>query len=376
MKRKFNLFNFLLSLLMVMFVGVVAATTFGANPYIVAASLLTASCIFGLKRHPSKGYAYMAITTEFWQNHIEEEIFADNSFLRFSKSADDAVLNNRAVHIPQSGGSGNVVKNRTALPANIRKRTDTDVIYLLDEFTTDPVLIPNADTKELSYDKMNSVLGEDMDNLKEVIAESTLDKWVSSGVYGSYVATGLPSAHIFQVSGTNGVLNAEAASATGNRKIATLKDLQRLQAYFRTINRWKEGKMYIMLPPTMLTELFPADSVITATYMQNVTENERRLGIMFKAQGFNIMSRSSVLRTQSDGTLRVQGEAGAAGDHAAALAWYSESVEFAMGGVEAFENLGDPTMYGDVYSFLARTGGRAVREDYKGIAVLRQTETA
>lgn len=372
MKTKFNFKNYLLNFVVVLFVAALFAPI---TPTVVAASAGVAFATgTALSFIDSKEMAFMAIQVEIWQNHIEEEIFKDNTFLRFSHNADDYVINSKAVHIPQSGGSGNVVKNRTTLPATVRKRTDTDVIYLLDEFTTDPVLIPHADTKELSYDKRASVLGEDRDKLVESIAEETIYNWLKSPVYGTYGATTLPAANVLPTTGA--AVPATAPSATGTRKAATRTDLQTMQTFFRQNKRWFEGKMYCLLPPTMLAELFPADDIVTATYMQNVTENERRNGVIMKAHGWNIMSRSTVARLQTDGTIIAPGGAGAATDNEAALFWYSDAVEFAFGGVEAFENLKDPQFYGDIYSFLARAGSRARRVGYEGIALLEQAPTS
>lgn len=370
---KFSLKGFLFNMVVLLFV----ATLFVPLTPLVAVGSAGLAMVTGtvLSIVPEmQNFLGMAIQVEIWQKHIEEEIFKDNAFLRYSFNADANVINARAVHIPQSGGSGNVVKNRTTLPATIRKRTDTDVVYLLDEFTTDPVLIPNADTHELSYDKRNSVLGEDRDKLVQTIAEETIYSWLKSPIYNSYGATSLPAGNVIETSGA--VIVATAPSATGNRKAATLADLQKMQKFFRKQNKWHEGKMYSMLTADMLLEIFPADSVITATYMAAVTESERREGVILKAQGFNIMSRSSVARVQTDGTIIPYDAVGATTDDEASLFWYKDAVEFAFGGVEAFENLKDPTMYGDVYSFLARTGARARRVGYEGIALLKQAKSA
>jgi hypothetical protein len=318
--------------------------------------------------------ALRSIQVEIWQNHIEEEIFKSNTFLRLSHSADDYVLNSKVVHIPQSGGSGNVVKNRSTVPATVRKRTDTDIVYALDEYTTDPVLIPHADTKELSYDKRDSVLREDMDKINQVIAENTLFNWVESPAVGAYAASALPAGKKIDTTGAD--VAATAPSATGTRKAATRNDLQTMQRVFMEENRWFEGKMNALIPPAMLVQMFPANDVVTATYMNNVTEEERRKGILFKAHGWNIYSRSSVLIVKADESIGAPGEAAAATDDQAALFWYQDAVEFAFGGVEAFEKMGDPQFYGDVYSFLARTGSRARRAGYEGVAVLKEGETA
>jgi len=359
------------SVLMALFIGSASQMALGLNGLAVAGSLLAAGAV--LPYVDASGVVLRAITVEIWQNHIEEEIFKDNSFMRKSVNADEYVLGGKVVHIPQSGGSGNVVKNRTSLPATVRVREDNDIVYVLDAFTTDPVRIPNVETKELTYDKRNSVLGEDRDKLVQTIAEATLFNWVSSPVYNDYGATTLPAGAKFL---TTGASTPATGPMTGNRLAATLVDLQRLQGYFRSINRWIEGKMHILLPPQMLLEMFPADSVITATYMGQVTEAERRMGVIAKAQGWNIYSRSTVLTSQANGTLRAPGEAGAVTDGLCALAWYEESVELALGGVDAFEQLRAPTFYGDIYSFEVRLGGRARRTGYEGIAVLRQATPA
>lgn len=367
--KSFKPLNFLYNFLIAF---VVLGMLFGATPAIAVVSFGTAF-VSGtvLSFVPKIGLA-MAIQVEIWQDHIEQEIFKDNSFLRKSVNADQYVLNGKVVHIPQSGGSGNVVKNRTSLPANVRKRTDTDVIYLLDEFTTDPVLIPNADNHELSYGKRNSVLGEDRDKLNQVIAEEGIYNWLHSPAYGTYSASVIPTANILSTSGSDVI--ASAPSATGNRKATTLTDLQKMYSYFRSRNMWYEGKMNALFTAEMLIQMFPADSSITATYMQNVSEAERRQGIMYKAQGWNIMCRSSVAVVASDGSIKAPSALGAATDDEAALFWYEGAVEFGFGGVEAFEKERDPQFYGDVYSFLARAGGRARRADYKGIALLKQAK--
>ncbi|RYF26604.1 MAG: hypothetical protein EOO42_01110 [Flavobacteriales bacterium] len=312
----------------------------------------------------------MAIQVEIWQKDVQEEIFKENTFLRKSFNADQYVVQGKIVHIPQSGGSGNVVKNRTSLPANVRKRNDTDVVYALDAYTTDPVLIPNAEQYELSYDKRNSVIGEDKAKLNETIAEEVLYDWTNSPLN----TTSLPAGSVFKTSGD--AIAATAAGATGNRKKATLTDLQRMKTFFKTKKQWFEGQMNALLTPQMEADLFPANDVVTATYLASVSQAEREAGVIAKVQGWNIMTRSTVLVTASTFALKAPGAAGAAGDNEASLFWYNNAVEVALGEVTAFEKIKDPQFYGDVYSFEVRMGARARRANYDGIAVLTQDVAA
>ena len=48
----------------------------------------------------------------------------------------------------------------------------------------------------------------------------------------------------------------------------------------------------------------------------------------------------------------------------------------ALGETKMFENTGDPTYYGDIYSFLNRMGGRKSRGDAKGVLGLIQEYSA
>ena len=354
---------------------VVAAVFFGATPMVACASVAAGAVTGTAMTFVPKGLAFMAIQKEIWLNHIEEEIFKDNSFLEDAYKANDYVIGGRAVHIPQSGGSGNVVKNRSSLPATVRKRTDTDVIYLLDEYTSDPVLIPNIDTMELSYDKRSSVLGEDQDKLKQTVAEETIYNWLNSPVYNGYGATSLPASQVLQTTGADDGL-ATAPGATGARKKADILDLQTMRVKFTRENRWFENQMHGLLDPQMEAELFPANSIVTQTAMQSVTEEERRKGVVYKAQGWKLKTRSSVARLNAGGTILNPEAVGSATDDAASLFWYKNAVEFAMGDIVFFDDLGNPVYYGDVYSFLVRAGGRARRADYKGIALLKQAKTA
>jgi hypothetical protein len=345
-----------------------AFTFFGVAPLFAAPAALAGGVITGtlLSYVPMSGaLTYMAVQKEIWQNDIEEQIFRDNAFVRFSFKADEFV-NGRAVHIPQSGGSGGVVKNRAQLPANVRKRTDTDVIYLIDEYTVDPVLIPNADTVELSYDKRNSVLEEDKNKLSQTIAEEMLYNWLHDQTTGNP----LPATSIIKTTGA--AIAATAPGATGFRKAATITDLQRASTFLRNQNRWIDGKMVSLQPANLHAQIFPADSLTTATYMASATEEERRNGLIMKAQGFGIMSRSLVVIVSAAGVIKAPGAASEAGDCEAILCWYTLAVETAYGTVKMFDQIGAPEYYGDLYSFLCRMGGRARRANFAGIVLLVQ----
>ena len=87
----------------------------------------------------------MAIQKEIWTNYIMGNLFKNNEFLNYAYNADQYVLAGKVVHIPQAGAKPGTQRNRTQLPASVTQRTDVDITYAIDEFTSDPILIPNAD---------------------------------------------------------------------------------------------------------------------------------------------------------------------------------------------------------------------------------------
>src|SRR6185436_7349335 len=119
----------------------------------------------------------MAIQKEIWTKYIAENLFKDNEFLNYGFNADQYVLEGKVVHIANAGATATIVKNRTSLPATVIQRTDVDITYSIDEFTTDPILIPNADTVELSYSKLDNVLSEYAAALRQLTGDWMLYNW-------------------------------------------------------------------------------------------------------------------------------------------------------------------------------------------------------
>lgn len=125
----------------------------------------------------------MAITKEIWMNAIVEGLFADNTFLAKAFNADEFVIQGKTVHIPNAGAPSNVVKNRNTFPAIVKSRTDIDLIFDLDNYSTDPIKINLAETVELSYNKRESVIRTDRAKLQDVISEGILANWFPASTY-------------------------------------------------------------------------------------------------------------------------------------------------------------------------------------------------
>ena len=300
----------------------------------------------------------MAIQREIWIDSIVEGLFADNSFLSKAFNADEFVNMGKTVHIPNAGAPSKTKKNRTSFPAKVNTRPDVDLSFNLDEFTTDPIRIPHADTVELSYNKRESVLRQDKATLHEAVAKSLLYGWLPEKEYC--------------VQTTGASVKAHTDKATGNRKALCRADIQKLMVKFNADNVPQEGR-YLLLDAYMYDQLL---SDLTSVQNQAFFASaDAQRGILGKLYSFNIMMRSEVGVYTKELAKKEEDAEGAATDLAAGLAWHENSVCRALGEVNAFENEKDPTYYGDIYSFLVRAGGRPMRQDVKGLIALVQGES-
>lgn len=369
--------KFLFSLLMTLFF--VGATYSLAGP--VPAGILFTGIVAGsTNANLSKIIQQNAITPEVWVNYIVENLFKNNEFLMHSVDESQYVIGNTVVHIPQAGTPSGVKKNRAQVPATITRRKDIDITYVLDEFTTDPRYIPNADKVELSYDKMDSCMGEDMAYLQQIVCEAMLYNWKPK--------------YYIKCSGTksaNYLLH-----GTGVRTYLTVADFAKAKSIF---NKWNIPKSdrYVILNTEMFDQLCAevraasvANSNLSAVY-------DPVSGDLRKLESFDIIVRSTVLLA-SNSTLSavtgtqyyewtssdllyssedyediVNGDTSPANEACTVgLFWHKSAVARAMGSTETFQDTGNPTYYGDIYSFLQRLGGRARRNDGKGVLGLIQ----
>jgi hypothetical protein len=184
----------------------------------------------------------MAIQKEIWQDHIAGNLFKNNEFLLASTDAGQYVLQGKVVHIPQAGALATVAKNRTTLPATAIQRTDADATYALDEYSTDPILIPGAEAMELSYSKRESVLGEYESSLRQTVADNMLISWSPSATTGT----------ILRTTGSSTATHLEGT--TGNRKALKVKDLKKAQHLLNRQNVPMESR-YALISADMYQQL-------------------------------------------------------------------------------------------------------------------------
>ncbi len=295
----------------------------------------------------------MALNKQIWLSTIQENFYPNDSFAAHSVD-DSAYVNYRTVHVPNAGAPSGVVINRTQKPASVDQRTDNELTYDIDELTTNPIHIPNVDVVELSYDKRQSVLMNDRQQLQKAAMENLLYKWAETGT-------------TIKTSGEDTAAHTSTA-ATGTRKKITKGDVLKIATRFNVDDVPLEGR-YLLLDASMYNDLLTdlTDKELSA-YLASANAQG---GVLGRLYGFDIMMRSRVLRLNEGKVVKWDAE-GEAAETAAALAWQQGCVSRALGEVKMFDSTDNPLYYGDIYSFLLRTGGALRRYDKKGVALLSE----
>lgn len=294
----------------------------------------------------------MALQKQIWLDSIIELLFADNTFA--ARSMDhSAFVTNKTVHVPNAGSAPSITKNRSVFPGTASQRTDYDLSYDINEYTTDPVHIKDADRIELSYNKRESVLKQ----MKSALADKVHIDLAASWVPTSYAKVGT----------SGSAAAAHLPSSTGNRQAMTKADVLAVKNKFDLDDVPQTGRC-MLLDAVMYNQLVSSLSESEASAFNASVDAQK--GIVGRLYGFDFYMRSMVFRVSADGA--TLNPTAAATTSAAGLAWQEECVSRAMGESELFDNEGDALYYGDVMSALVRAGGSYSRYDKKGVCVIYQ----
>lgn len=264
----------------------------------------------------------MALQKEIWLADIIEPLYAQNTFA--AQSVDhSAFVNGAVVHVPNAGNPPEIVKNRSTFPATAKRREDTDLTYTLNDYSTDPVHIPNADAVELSYDKRQSVLGQIQLALADKVHEDLLKSWID----GAGISKPLPA-------GTS-------------HKTAIME----IAGQFNKQDIPQEGRFAVV------------DAIFYANLLRELTDFEgqsflasanAQTGALGRLYGLTLYQRSTLKDGSNDDI----------------FAWHKGSVSRALGQTEIFVDDQNPLYYGDIFSALVRAGGAVIRSDKAGTAFI------
>lgn len=299
----------------------------------------------------------MAVQNEVWVKYVINRLFKDNMFLKYCFNEDGNVLGGNVVHIPNPGARPVIVKNRSSFPATTVRRTDTEVFYALDRYTSDPHHIENADLQEITYDKIASVFGDHAGELAATIGDDMIIKWL----------TGIAAPNILLSTGGN--VAAKITGQTTTRKIVLPADVKRVQLRLNLDNVPRNDR-YGLLESNAMDEFTDALTINAAREFSDYYD--AKTGVVGKLYGIEFMERSNVAMASSANVINALGAAVAATDNVVNLFWQKDSLSKAIGERKFFEDKDNPVFYGSVYSMLLRAGGRRRRADNLGVVALVQ----
>jgi hypothetical protein len=308
----------------------------------------------------------MALIKEIWVSDVQEALNRNADFLPYSVDH-SAYIAFGTVHVPQSGSNPTVVKNPATFPLAISERTDTDRTYALNQFALEPTLISNLDELQISYDKRQSVLGQQITTLTQRIGDEVAISWSATGAANIVGTTG------------SAVATSLAPGATGTRKAVTLADIASLASKLDKDNVPRQNRKLLM-STDMFWELFQISDVIRASY--NGFQNQPNVlanGIVAMLYGFEIMMRPVVSVYANSTTVpKAFGAATATTDNLACIAFHSTTVARALGSMTPLYDSGSngngkPEYLGSIFNMEIMLGSAILRADMKGVAALVQT---
>lgn len=304
----------------------------------------------------------MALIKEVWVKYIQNALNQDAAFINRGTDHSEFVAYG-TVHLPQSGANPTIVVNPTVFPLPINQRTDTDLTYSLNQYAFEPTLITNIDALQVSYDKMDSVLGQKKTTMVERIGTQVAFTWSASG-----------AANIVETTGTAGA--SLPPGGTGTRKAVALIDIANLAKKLDKDNIPQSGRTLLM-NADMFWELFTISDVVRASY-NGFKTNALATGVIAQLFGFDIYVRPTVSIYAKTATAPTAvGTAAAADDRLACIAFHSSVVSKALGSMTPMLNAGsngngDPTYLGKIFNLEVMLGSAIMRSDNKGVAALVQ----
>lgn len=350
----------IINLFIAAFIGSAIAGAMALNPAHTSACVFFAGLIISAVSQVPGGVVLRGVQVEIWENFIADNLFKEYPWLTRSKDRSEHVLNGKVVHIPQAGAKPKAAKNRNVYPVPLVQRNDDDVTYALNEFSTEATRISNAETVELSYDKMESVFGDHRGVLSEEIARDILAQWYPS-----------QNANILRSSGVNAA--AYLAGQTGTRKLYTPADLAAAKTRMNNTTKKESGSRVAIMTEDAYNQI-KSDPDVTDKNKMDALGAVWRDGDLVRLHGFDIVRTDVVPRFDNSATpvIKDADAANAASDNDAILCYDSNYVHRSVGTIQFFETLKDALAQGDIYSALVRAGGRKERKDEAGSVTIVQ----
>lgn len=286
------------------------------------------------------------LNKEIWIDALRETTFYGPEDFMSDATDYSVFVDNDKINLAEVGAPPNVEKNRVTYPIPVTQRTDTALVLSLDEYSSDNTLVQDAETAELVYDKVASIVSQHRMAIADRIAQEV----------GHNVAPLLEST-------LTPVLETTGADNGAGLKAATKADIFRLKKVLDDLKYPVAGRT-LVLTTDQFNEL-----LLDPTILVQVERNQA-IGVVdptiIRIAGFTIRQRATSdapLYEDVGGVWTKQdfGKVQTVTDFRAGHGYIArDSFWMAKGTLTMYESLKDPLFHGDIFSFRQRAAGGAL----------------
>ena len=280
----------------------------------------------------------MAIEKQIWTDKIMEGYIPDNSFLSRSVDMSPLVEYNK-INLGEAGIDPEVLIDNVSYPIATESRTDTPLELPLHTFDTKNTVVRNLEKKELSYDKVESVVRGHRNALRTKTSTYAAHNWCPT-----------KNGDLTPVMETSGANN------KAGLKAASFEDFLAMRAKFRSFEI-DPSSVVVVLNPIHEADLMAEDMKL---YRE----------VLAKGDLFGMALFSSGCLPWFDTTTKQRKAFGAALDNSkdtqASLIYCDKEVMRAIGATEVFAKYNDPEQRGDVIGYQQRFTALPIRNKYIG----------
>jgi hypothetical protein len=308
------LFNFFILLVISLPLGVAAPAVAAGG------SLVTGTLMSSL---PS-GITMMAIQKQIWTDKLMEGFYPKDDFLMASVDMSELVDYN-TINLAEAGVDPTVLIDNTTYPINAATRSDVPLSITLKTLDTESTIVRNIEKKELSYNKMESVVRAHRNALRKGAIKLAAHYWAPSSD-GTYTP----------------VIAASGDLSNGYKKLK-FEDILIIRAKLMALDI-DISRVNIMLNPRHETDLLEQDMKLYKEIIASGNIFNMKYYVNSQTPRFNASTGAKV----------AYGAAPAVTDTIATTLWVTDEVMKADGSVDVFAKYNDPDQKGDVINFQKR----------------------
>ena len=324
------------------------------------------------------------IMKNLFQNNLFMYVGTDHSKFVTYLNGDGSQKSAALVHVPSAGNLPVITKNRSIFPVNGIQRTDSDLTYNINEYSTAPWMLQYSEAVTVEYSKVESLLKEMNETILDTVGNETAYAWAPSS------ATTFGVTRIFRTTGPTGS-TALASGATGTRKSMSLNDFA-IAKNLLDSDKFPTSERYFIIPSSIwnldILQLSNVQKFLELGSKSGLREGQidpqtipGRLGRIY---GFEVIERPTVVvyLTGATPVLQTIGDNGVptasnATDNQGAIFFHKSAVANAIGQPVLFYNENRADYFGSLFSALIRHGASPLYStgqvsDFRGIGAIVQ----